>query len=87
MAESLDLLDTTAGSSGKPGTPARLDGRTIEWDRLEMQQADNPPVPFSTLTDQITVPQIDCGITRTNSRTHAIIRDNVHPFSDVFRAD
>ncbi len=77
MAESLDLLELPLGRL-KTGTPARLDGRTIEWDRLEMQQADNPPVPFSTLTDQITVPQIDCGITRTNSRTHAIIRDNVH---------
>ena len=43
-----------------------------------MQAADDPPIPFSTLTDRIEVPQIDCGITRTNARTHAIIRDNVH---------
>ena len=42
----------------KTGTPARLDGRTIDWEQLDMQPADNPPVPFSTLTDQITVPQI-----------------------------
>ena len=50
----------------KTGTPARLDGRTIDWSRLTMQPADLRPVPFSTLTDQIDVPQIDCAITRTN---------------------
>ena len=43
-----------------------------------MQEADDPPIPFSTLTDKITVPQIACGITRTNKRTHTIIRDSVH---------
>ena len=45
----------------KTGTPARLDGRTIDWSRLVMQSADNVPVPFSMLTDRIEVPQIDCG--------------------------
>jgi tRNA uridine 5-carboxymethylaminomethyl modification enzyme len=62
----------------KTGTPARLDGRTINWSILEMQPADNPPVPFSTLTEKITVPQIDCGITRTTAETHRIIADSIH---------
>ena len=62
----------------KTGTPARLDGRTIDWEQLDMQPADNPPVPFSTLTDQITVPQIECGITRTTAETHQIIADSIH---------
>jgi tRNA uridine 5-carboxymethylaminomethyl modification enzyme len=62
----------------KTGTPPRLDGRTIDWDRLEMQAGDDPPEPFSVLTERITTPQIQCGITRTVPATHAIIRDNVH---------
>ncbi len=62
----------------KTGTPARLDGKTIAWDRLEMQEADPLPLPFSTLTDKIRVPQIACGITYTNPRTHAIIHENKH---------
>ncbi len=62
----------------KTGTPARLDARTIQWDRLEIQPGDDEPVPFSTLTDKITVPQVPCHITRTTPKTHAIIRDNLH---------
>tara|TARA_R110002167_G_scaffold4758_10_gene22401 strand:- start:417 stop:2276 length:1860 start_codon:yes stop_codon:yes gene_type:complete len=61
----------------KTGTPARLDGRTIAWDRMEMQAADETPVPFSFLTDRITVPQIACGITHTTEETHRIIADNL----------
>lgn len=61
----------------KTGTPARLDGRTIKWDQLEQQEADAEPIPFSLLTDQIRVPQITCGITRTTLETHRIIRDNL----------
>jgi tRNA uridine 5-carboxymethylaminomethyl modification enzyme len=61
----------------KTGTPARLDGRTIAWDRLEMQEADETPVPFSFLTDRITVPQIACGITATTEETHRIIAENL----------
>ena len=57
----------------KTGTPARLDGRTIHWDRLEQQLGDDPIQPFSYLTDRIDRPQIACGITYTNDRTHAII--------------
>ncbi len=62
----------------KTGTPPRLDGRTIDWSGLEMQLADDPPEPFSTLTDRIENPQISCGITRTTAATHEIIRANVH---------
>jgi tRNA uridine 5-carboxymethylaminomethyl modification enzyme len=62
----------------KTGTPPRLDGRTIDWAKLEMQPGDDPPEPFSMLTSRIDNPQIQCGITRTTAATHAIIRSNVH---------
>lgn len=62
----------------KTGTPPRLDGRTINWTQLEMQPGDDPPEPFSVLTNRIDNPQIQCGITRTTEATHAIIRANVH---------
>ena len=62
----------------KTGTPARLHRDHIAWDRLEMQDADEDPVPFSFLTDRITVPQIQCGITRTTEATHRIIQANIH---------
>jgi tRNA uridine 5-carboxymethylaminomethyl modification enzyme len=62
----------------KTGTPPRLDGRTIDWARLEMQQGDDPPQPFSFLTTRIVTPQIACGITRTTLETHAVIRANLH---------
>ncbi|MGE5510671.1 MAG: tRNA uridine-5-carboxymethylaminomethyl(34) synthesis enzyme MnmG [Bacteroidota bacterium] len=61
----------------KTGTPARLDGTSIAWDRLEMQPGDDDPVPFSFLTERIANRQISCGITHTNERTHAIIRANL----------
>lgn len=62
----------------KTGTPPRLDGRTIDWQSIEMQPGDNPAEPFSMLTEKITNPQIQCGITRTVVPTHEIIRSNVH---------
>jgi len=62
----------------KTGTPPRLDGTTIDWSAVEMQPGDDPPEPFSVLTDRITTPQIQCGITRTTSATHDVIRANVH---------
>ncbi|MGJ4992869.1 tRNA uridine-5-carboxymethylaminomethyl(34) synthesis enzyme MnmG [Bradyrhizobium sp. HKCCYLS3077] len=62
----------------KTGTPPRLDGTTIDWSAVEMQPGDNPPEPFSVLTDRITTPQIQCGITRTTTATHDVIRANVH---------
>lgn len=61
----------------KTGTPARLVGSTIAWDRLEMQAADETPIPFSFLNSEITVPQIQCGITWTNAETHQIIADRL----------
>ena len=57
----------------KTGTPARLVGKSIAWDRLEMQPADADPIPFSFLTDKITTAQVSCGITHTTPETHAII--------------
>ncbi|HXQ84177.1 MAG TPA: tRNA uridine-5-carboxymethylaminomethyl(34) synthesis enzyme MnmG [Xanthobacteraceae bacterium] len=62
----------------KTGTPPRLDGTTIDWAALEMQPGDDPPEPFSALTDRIANRQIQCGITRTTPVTHDIIRANVH---------
>jgi len=62
----------------KTGTPARLDGRTIKWQELPMQEGDQPPEPFSTLTKKIVNRQIACGITHTTAETHAIIRANFH---------
>jgi len=62
----------------KTGTPPRLDGATIDWSAVEMQPGDDPPEPFSVLTDNITTPQIQCGITRTTAATHEVIRGNVH---------
>jgi tRNA uridine 5-carboxymethylaminomethyl modification enzyme len=62
----------------KTGTPPRLDGTTIDWSAVEMQPGDEPPEPFSVMTDRITTPQIQCGITRTTPSTHEVIRANVH---------
>jgi tRNA uridine 5-carboxymethylaminomethyl modification enzyme len=61
----------------KTGTPARLDGRTIRWNEIEMQPADSEPEPFSMLTDVIVNRQIECGITRTTAETHSIIEANL----------
>ena len=76
LSDRLYSLDLPMGRL-KTGTPARLDGRTIAWDRLEMQPADDEPVPFSYMTDRIEVPQISCGITWTTPETHAIIEENI----------
>jgi tRNA uridine 5-carboxymethylaminomethyl modification enzyme len=62
----------------KTGTPPRLDGTTIDWAALEMQQGDDPPEPFSMLTERIANRQVECAITRTTPATHALIRANVH---------
>ena len=61
----------------KTGTPPRLDGSTIAWDRLQVQPGDDPPVPFSFLTTRIATPQIPCHITHTTAATHAIIEANL----------
>ncbi len=62
----------------KTGTPPRLDGRTIDYRHLAAQPGDPVPIPFSTLTDRIETPQIDCHITHTNAAGHDIIRANLH---------
>ena len=61
----------------KTGTPPRLDGKTINWGTLQVQQGDDPPQPFSFLTDRITTPQVACHITHTTEATHAIIAANL----------
>jgi tRNA uridine 5-carboxymethylaminomethyl modification enzyme len=62
----------------KTGTPPRLSGRTIDFDRLEPQPGDAEPVPFSFLTERITQPQVECHITFTNAAVHDLIRANLH---------
>jgi tRNA uridine 5-carboxymethylaminomethyl modification enzyme len=62
----------------KTGTPARLDGRTIDFASLDSQPGDDPPEPFSFLTERINTPQIACHITGTTEATHALIRANLH---------
>lgn len=62
----------------KTGTPARLNGRTIDYASLGVQPGDDEPIPFSYLTKEITTPQIACYVTRTVEKTHKIIRDNIH---------
>ncbi|HTW51746.1 MAG TPA: tRNA uridine-5-carboxymethylaminomethyl(34) synthesis enzyme MnmG [Stellaceae bacterium] len=61
----------------KTGTPPRLDGSTIDWAGLDIQHGDDPPLPFSFMTERITTPQIACHITETTPATHAVIRDNL----------
>ncbi len=62
----------------KTGTPVRLDARTVDLDKLEVQPGDEPPVPFSFLTDSIRQPQVPCWITYTNEAVHKLLRDNLH---------
>ncbi len=76
LSDRLNALGLRMGRL-KTGTPPRLDGRTIRWDDLEVQNGDDPPRPFSFLTDKITTPQIACHITHTNEATHAIIAQNL----------
>jgi tRNA uridine 5-carboxymethylaminomethyl modification enzyme len=61
----------------KTGTPPRLDGATIDWSGLDIQKGDDPPLPFSFLTERITTPQVVCHITETTPETHAVIRANL----------
>ncbi|MDG1859750.1 MAG: tRNA uridine-5-carboxymethylaminomethyl(34) synthesis enzyme MnmG, partial [Emcibacteraceae bacterium] len=62
----------------KTGTPARLNGKTIDWSKCDAQPGDTPATPFSFMNTEISVPQIDCHITHTNEKTHAIIKENLH---------
>ncbi|MDQ0318206.1 tRNA uridine 5-carboxymethylaminomethyl modification enzyme [Pararhizobium capsulatum DSM 1112] len=76
LSQTLERLTVKLGRL-KTGTPARLDGRTINWCSVGRQSADEDPVPFSFMTDRITTRQIDCGVTRTTEATHKIISDNI----------
>jgi len=77
LSKSFERAGFTLGRL-KTGTPPRLDGSTIDWSVVEMQPGDDPPEPFSVMTDRITTPQIQCGITRTRPATHDVIRANAH---------
>jgi tRNA uridine 5-carboxymethylaminomethyl modification enzyme len=77
LSKALESFDFSLGRL-KTGTPPRLDGRTIDWASLEHQPGDDPPEPFSFLTERIDVPQVQCGITYTNPETHKIILANKH---------
>ncbi len=76
LAERIDDLGLKLGRL-KTGTPPRLDGRTINWDGLEMQPADDVPTLFSFMSKKAGARQISCGITHTNEKTHDIIRENL----------
>jgi tRNA uridine 5-carboxymethylaminomethyl modification enzyme len=77
LALTLDKLNFDLGRL-KTGTPPRLDGRTIAWNRLTPQEGDTPPPPFSFLTSKITTPQIVCYETRTNLEGHKILEESIH---------
>jgi tRNA uridine 5-carboxymethylaminomethyl modification enzyme len=76
LAERMDAFELPKGRL-KTGTPPRLDGRTINWDALEMQPGDEDPAMFSFISSAPEARQISCGITHTNARTHEIIAANL----------
>ena len=76
LAERIDQFGLPLGRL-KTGTPPRLDGRTIKWDLLEEQPGDDDPSLFSFLSKSTSAPQVSCGITHTNEKTHEIIRSNL----------
>jgi len=77
LAECLDAIGFTLGRL-KTGTPPRLDGATIDYSALEIQWGDDPPEPFSALTQSIQTRQIPCHITRTTPEGHVLVRANAH---------
>jgi len=76
LAERIDAFGLQIGRL-KTGTPPRLDGRTINWDGLDMQPGDDRPTLFSFLSTAVTGTQVSCGITHTNAQTHKIIEENL----------
>ena len=76
LAKRIDSFDVPLGRL-KTGTPPRLDGRTIHWDKLEQQDGDVDPVLFSFMSKAPPLRQVACGITHTNTQTHDIIRENL----------
>jgi tRNA uridine 5-carboxymethylaminomethyl modification enzyme len=77
LSNTLKSLEFSVGRL-KTGTPPRLDGRTIDWAGLELQPGDDPPEPFSFLTEKITTPQVHCGVTHTTVESHRLILTNKH---------
>lgn len=77
LAQTLERLNLRMGRL-KTGTPPRLDGRTIDWASLDIQHGDDPPRPFSYLTERIETPQVACHITATTPESHKLIQDNLH---------
>lgn len=76
LAARIDKLELPLGRL-KTGTPPRLDGQTIAWDKLDRQEGDADPVFFSFMSNGLSAAQISCGVTHTNARTHEIIRENL----------
>ncbi len=76
LAERIDEFNLPLGRL-KTGTPPRLDGRTIQWDKLDAQPGDEDPTVFSFMNEKPIARQISCGITHTNTKTHDIIRKNL----------
>jgi tRNA uridine 5-carboxymethylaminomethyl modification enzyme len=77
LSECLAKLGFTVGRL-KTGTCPRLDGRTIDYSKLEVQRGDDQPVPFSFMNDRVMQEQVPCHITYTNPGTHEIIRSSIH---------
>ncbi|GGC51586.1 tRNA uridine-5-carboxymethylaminomethyl(34) synthesis enzyme MnmG [Chelatococcus reniformis] len=77
LARSIGGLSLPMGRL-KTGTPPRLDGGSIDWASLDRQEGDDPPEPFSAMTERITNPQVACGVTRTTAAGHDLIRANLH---------
>ncbi len=86
LGESLKLLGLR-GCRLKTGTPPRLDGRSIDWSRFELQPGDADPTPFSFRTKKITQKQVPCYIAFTTAETHRIIARERASLAHVFRAD
>lgn len=86
LANTLKKYDFKLGRL-RTGTPPRLDRGTINWPVLQEQVGDNPPAPFSYLTEKINQPQVSCFITHTNENTHRIIRENLHRSASSYLDD
>ena len=82
LSDSLKNLGLELGRL-KTGTPARLDGATVDFDKIEEQPGDEVSVPFSFLTDKIDRPQVPCWVTWTNEKIHKLLRDNLHRRHDL----
>jgi tRNA uridine 5-carboxymethylaminomethyl modification enzyme len=77
LSDSLKKLGLNLGRL-KTGTPARLDGATIDYDKIELQPGDDTPIPFSFMTEKLDRPTVPCWITYTNEKIHKLLRDNLH---------